>query len=39
MGGLLGGRVWRYDLSPADGGTLVHETCATLERIAQLLES
>ncbi|HWS91655.1 MAG TPA: SRPBCC family protein [Mycobacterium sp.] len=26
MGGLLGGRVWRYELSPADGGTLVRET-------------
>jgi hypothetical protein len=23
MGGLLGGRIRRYDLSPADGGTLV----------------
>jgi uncharacterized protein YndB with AHSA1/START domain len=26
MGGLLGGRVWRYELSPADAGTLVRET-------------
>jgi uncharacterized protein YndB with AHSA1/START domain len=26
MGGLLGGRIWRYELSPADGGTLVRET-------------
>jgi uncharacterized protein YndB with AHSA1/START domain len=25
MGGLLGGRVWRYELSPADTGTLVRE--------------
>jgi uncharacterized protein YndB with AHSA1/START domain len=24
--GLLGGRIWRYELSPADGGTLVRET-------------
>jgi uncharacterized protein YndB with AHSA1/START domain len=26
MGGLLGGRVWRYELSPTDAGTLVRET-------------
>ncbi len=26
MGGLVGGRVWRYELSPADAGTLVRET-------------
>ena len=26
MGGLLGGRVWRYELSPAGDGTLVRET-------------
>lgn len=26
MGGLLGGRIWRYELSAADGGTLVRET-------------
>src|ERR1700753_611172 len=26
LGGLVGGRVWRYDLAPADGGTLVRET-------------
>ena len=26
VGGLLGGRIWRYGLSPADGGTLVRET-------------
>ena len=26
LGGLLGGRIWRYELSPADGGTLVRET-------------
>ncbi len=26
MGGLVGGRIWRYELSPADGGTLVRET-------------
>src|SRR5215831_17306360 len=23
MGGLLGGRIWRYELSPGEGGTLV----------------
>jgi uncharacterized protein YndB with AHSA1/START domain len=26
LGGLFGGRIWRYELSPADGGTLVRET-------------
>jgi uncharacterized protein YndB with AHSA1/START domain len=26
LGGLLGGRIWRYELSPAEGGTLVRET-------------
>ena len=26
MGGLIGGRIWRYELSPTDGGTLVRET-------------
>ena len=26
MGGLVGGRIWRYELSPTDGGTLVRET-------------
>src|ERR1700739_644336 len=26
MGCLRGGRVWRYELSPADAGTLVRET-------------
>jgi uncharacterized protein YndB with AHSA1/START domain len=26
LGGLIGGRVWRYELSPTDGGTLVRET-------------
>ena len=26
MGGLVGGRIWRYELSPADGGTLVRES-------------
>lgn len=26
MGGLIGGRIWRYELSPAAGGTLVRET-------------
>jgi uncharacterized protein YndB with AHSA1/START domain len=26
LGGLVGGRIWRYDLSPTDGGTLVRET-------------
>ena len=26
LGGLIGGRIWRYELSPADGGTLVRES-------------
>jgi uncharacterized protein YndB with AHSA1/START domain len=26
LGGLVGGRIWRYELSPADGGALVRET-------------
>jgi uncharacterized protein YndB with AHSA1/START domain len=26
LGGLMGGRIWRYELNPADGGTLVRET-------------
>jgi len=26
LGGLVGGRIWRYELSPADGGTRVRET-------------
>jgi uncharacterized protein YndB with AHSA1/START domain len=26
LGGLFGGRIWRYELSPAEGGTLVRET-------------
>jgi uncharacterized protein YndB with AHSA1/START domain len=26
LGGLVGGRIWRYELDPADGGTLVRET-------------
>ena len=26
LGGLVGGRIWRYELEPADGGTLVRET-------------
>ena len=26
VGKLLGGRIWRYDLEPTDGGTLVRET-------------
>jgi uncharacterized protein YndB with AHSA1/START domain len=25
-GGLVGGRIWRYELEPTDGGTLVRET-------------
>jgi uncharacterized protein YndB with AHSA1/START domain len=25
-GGVIGGRIWRYELSPAEGGTLVRET-------------
>jgi Polyketide cyclase / dehydrase and lipid transport len=26
LGGLVGGRIWRFELSPTDGGTLVRET-------------
>jgi uncharacterized protein YndB with AHSA1/START domain len=26
LGGLFGGRIWRYELTPADSGTLVRET-------------
>lgn len=26
LGGLVGGRIWRYELSPADGGTSVRES-------------
>ena len=26
LGKLLGGRIWRYELEPVDGGTLVRET-------------
>ena len=26
VGGLVGGRIWRYELEPTDGGTLVRET-------------
>jgi uncharacterized protein YndB with AHSA1/START domain len=26
FGGLVGGRIWRYELEPVDGGTLVRET-------------
>jgi len=26
LGGIVGGRIWRYELSPTDGGTLVRET-------------
>ena len=26
LGGLVGGRIWRYELSPTDVGTLVRET-------------
>ena len=26
LGGLVGGRIWRYELGPTDGGTLVRET-------------
>lgn len=26
LGGLVGGRIWRYELSPVDGGTRVRET-------------
>lgn len=26
VGGLVGGRIWRYELSESDGGTLVRET-------------
>lgn len=26
LGGLVGGRIWRYELTPTEGGTLVRET-------------
>jgi hypothetical protein len=26
IGALFGGRIWRYELEPVDGGTLVRET-------------
>lgn len=26
VGGLIGGRIWRYELEPVEGGTLVRET-------------
>jgi hypothetical protein len=26
LGGLIGGRIWRYELTPTEDGTLVHET-------------
>lgn len=26
LGGLIGGRIWRFELTPVDGGTLVRET-------------
>ena len=26
VGGLVGGRIWRYELTPTEGGTLVRET-------------
>ena len=26
LGGRVGGRIWRYELTPAEGGTLVRET-------------
>ena len=26
FGGLVGGRIWRYELTPTEGGTLVRET-------------
>lgn len=26
LGGIVGGRIWRYELTPTDGGTLVRET-------------
>jgi uncharacterized protein YndB with AHSA1/START domain len=26
LGGLIGGRIWRYELEPVDGGTRVRET-------------
>ncbi len=26
LGGLVGGRIWRYELTPVEGGTLVRET-------------
>ena len=26
LGGIIGGRIWRYELTPIEGGTLVRET-------------
>jgi hypothetical protein len=38
FGKLFGGRIWRYELEPADGGTLVRETWdITEERGKQLV--
>jgi len=38
LGKLFGGRIWRYELEPADGGTLVRETWdITEERGKQLV--
>ena len=35
---LIGGRIWRYELEPADGGTLVRETWdISKERIPALV--
>lgn len=36
---LIGGRIWRYDLEPVDGGTLVRETWdISKERIPALVQ-
>jgi hypothetical protein len=38
LGAVLGGRVWRYDLEPVEGGTLVTETWdLTKERVTSKL--
>ena len=34
IGRLVGGRIWRYDLEPVDGGTLVRETWDITEESA-----
>ncbi len=34
IGKLVGGRIWRYELEPVDGGTLVRETWDITEESA-----